>query len=179
MPDGILDGMYEIRQADPATYQQYVRKLSGVFALLKMSWRINETRDKLEEGMLDNPRLGGAEQEVLEIRLARLERERDRFIGEKEQMERHVLPVLQEIVRDYRERQIGAAEAIMGIGKDTGTTGNQFGAQTPMGYALLGSREVHGVRAGQIGQDHGCGRARWWRPGRPWRRRRWLFSTAC
>ncbi|MDE0205878.1 MAG: conjugal transfer protein TraH [Candidatus Tectomicrobia bacterium] len=134
MPDGILDGMYAIRQADPATYQQYVRKLSGVFAILKMSWRINETRDKLEEGMLDNPGLGEAEQEVLEIRLARLERERDRFISEKEQMERHVLPVLQEIVRDYRERQIGAAEAIVGIGKDTATAGNQFGAQTPMGY---------------------------------------------
>ena len=134
MPDGILDGLYEIRQADPATYEQYVRKVSGVFALLKMSWRINETRDKLEEGMLDNPKLGEAEQEVLEIRLARLERERDRFISEKEQMERHVLPVLQEIVRDYRERQLGAAEALVGIGKDTGTTANQFGAQTPMGY---------------------------------------------
>ena len=134
MPDGVLGGMYEIRQADPATYQQYVRKLSGVFALLKMSWRINETRDKLEEGMLDNPKLGEAEQEVLEIRLARLERERDRFISEKEQMERHVLPVLQEIVRDYRERQLGATEALLNIGKDTATVGNQFGAQTPIGY---------------------------------------------
>ena len=134
MPDGVLDGMYEIRQADPAMYQQYVRKLSGVFALLKMSWRINETRDKLEEGMLDNPRLGEAEQEVLEIRLARLERERDRFISEKEQMERHVLPVLQEIVRDYRERQLGATEALLNIGKDTATVDNQFGEQTPIGY---------------------------------------------
>ena len=134
MPDGILNGMYEIRQADPATYQQYVRKLSGVFALLKMSWRINETRDKLEEGMLDNPQLGEAEQEVLEIRLARLERERDRFLSEKEQMERHVLPVLQGIMSDYRERQLGAAEALLNIGKDTATVGNRFGAQTPMGY---------------------------------------------
>ena len=134
MPDGILDGMYEIRQADPAMYQQYVTKLSGVFALLKMSWRINETRDKLEEGMLDNPELGEAEQEVLEIRLARLERERDRFLSEKEQMERHVLPVLQEIVRDYRERQLGAAEALLNIGEDTTTVGNQFGRQTPIGY---------------------------------------------
>ena len=134
MPDGILNGMYEIRQADPAVYQQYVRKLSGVFALLKMSWRINETRDKLEEGMLDNPQLGEAEQEVLEIRLARLERERDRFLSEKEQMERHVLPVLQGIMSDYRERQLGAAEALLNIGKDTATVGNQFGAQTPMGY---------------------------------------------
>ena len=134
MPDGILDGIYEIRQSDPAMYQQYVTKLSGVFALLKMSWRINETRDKLEEGMIDNPQLGEAEQEVLEIRLARLERERDRFISEKEQMERHVLPVLQEIMRDYRERQLAAAEAIVGIGKDTSTVDNQFGEQTPIGY---------------------------------------------
>ena len=134
MPDGILEGLYEIRQADPALYQQYVSKVSGVFALMKLSWQINETRDKLEEGMLDNPELGEAEQEVLEIRLARLERERDRFISEKEQMERHVLPVLQEIVRDYRERQLGAAEALVGIGKDTGLMDNQFGEQTPIGY---------------------------------------------
>ena len=134
MPDGILQGLYEIRQADPATYQQYVSKVSGVFALMKLSWRMNETRDQLEEGMLDNPELGEAEQEVLEVRLARLERERDRFISEKEQMERHVLPVLQDILRDYRERQLGAAEAIVGIGKDTTTLDNQFGEQTPIGY---------------------------------------------
>ena len=134
MPDGILQGLYEIRQADAATYQQYVSKVSGVFALMKLSWRINETRDQLEEGMLDNPELGEAEQEVLEVRLARLEHERDRFIREKEQMERHVLPVLQEIIRDYRERQLGAAEAIVGIGKDTTTVDNQFGEQTPIGY---------------------------------------------
>ena len=134
MPDGILEGLYDIRQADPAVYQQYVRKVSGVFALLKMSWRINETRDLLEEGMLDNPDLGDAEQEVLEIRLARLERERDRFIGEKEMMERHALPVLQAIIRDHRERQLAASEALLNIGKDMATVDNQFGAQTPIGY---------------------------------------------
>ena len=134
MPDGVLEGLYEIRQADPATYQQYVRKVSGVFALLKMSWRINETRDLLEEGMLDNPELGEAEQEVLEIRLARLERERDRFVGEKEMMERHALPVLQAIIRDHRERQLAASEALLNIGNDTAIAANQFGAQTPIGY---------------------------------------------
>ena len=134
MTDGILEGLYEIRQADAALYQQYVSKVSGVFALMRLSWRINETRDKLEEGMLDNPELGEAEREVLEIRLTRLERERDRFISEKEQMERHVLPVLQAIVRDYRERQLGAAEAIVGIGKNLTTVDNRFGRQTPIGY---------------------------------------------
>ena len=134
MPDGILAGLYDIRQTDPAVYQQYVRKVSGVFALLKMSWRINETRDMLEEGMLDNPDLGEAEQEVLEIRLARLERERDRFISEKEMMERHALPVLQAIIRDHRERQLAASEALLNIGKDAATVDNQFGAQTPIGY---------------------------------------------
>ncbi len=134
MPDGILRGLYEIRQADPGSYVQYVSKVSGVFALMKLSWLINETRDKLEEGILDNPQLGEAEQEVMELRLERLLRERDRFISEKEQMERHALPVLREIVRDYRERQLGAAEALLNIGKDTATVGNQFGAQTPIGY---------------------------------------------
>ena len=134
MPDGILKGLYEIRQADPESYQQYVTKVSGVFAILKLSWLTNETRDFLEEGMLDNPELGEAEREVMELRMERLLRERDRFLSEKEQMERHALPVLREIVRDYRERQLGAAEAIVGIGKDTSTVGNQFGEQSPIGY---------------------------------------------
>ena len=134
MPDGILEGLYEIRQSDPAMYQQYVRKVSGVWALLKMSWRINETRDLLEEGMLDNPDLGEAEQEVLEIRLARLERERDRFISEKEMMERHALPVLQAIMRDYRERQLAASEAFLGLGEDVGHAENRFGEQNMLGY---------------------------------------------
>ena len=134
MPDGILQGLYEIRQADPAMYQQYVTKVSGVFALLKLSWQINETRDKLEEGMLDNPKLGEAEREVLEIRLARLERERARFISEKEMMERHALPVLQEIMRDYRERQVAASAALLGLREDVSHAENRFGAQNMLGY---------------------------------------------
>ena len=60
--------------------------------------------------------------------------ERDRFVGEKEMMERHALPVLQAIIRDHRERQLAASEALLNIGKDTAIADNQFGAQTPIGY---------------------------------------------
>ena len=83
--------------------------MGGAFAMLKLSWKVSETRDLLEEGKIGNAQLSEAEMEIMEARLNRLERERDRFIGEKELMERHALPIMREVLAHRREQQEKAA----------------------------------------------------------------------
>ena len=134
MPHGVLQGLHDIRQVDPTAYAAYRDKLAGTFTMLGLSWRVNELRDLLEEGMLDNTELSEAEEDIIKARLARLERERDRFISEKELTERHALPVLQAILADARQRQQAAGGVMVAAGVDTATSDNQFGAQHPMGY---------------------------------------------
>jgi len=134
MPDAVLRGLWDIRDSDPAAYRGYLGKLASNMALVKVSWKVNQTRDELEEGTIDNPNLDEASQEILELRLKRLMRESARFISEKERAERHVLPVMQEILADRRERQLAASEAGLIAGIDTGTAVNRFGAQNLMGY---------------------------------------------
>ena len=134
MPDGILRGLYEIRQSDPAAYQDYLDKMSGTFAMLKLSWKVNETRDLLEEGKIDNTQMSEAELEILEARLARLMRERDRFVSEKELMERHALPIMREILADYRERQAGAGEVMLSSGVGRLLPESLLGRQLGLGY---------------------------------------------
>ena len=134
MPHGVLQGLHDIRQVDPTAYASYRDKLAGTFTMLGLSWRVNELRDLLEEGMLDNTELSEAEEDIIKARLARLERERDRFISEKELTERHALPVLQAILADARQRQQAAGGVMVAAGVDATTPDNQFGAQHPMGY---------------------------------------------
>ena len=134
MPYGVLRALHDIKAIDPAAYEGYKDKLAGNFTMLALSWRVGELRDLLEAGMLDNSELSEAETEIIEARLTRLEREQERFIGEKELMERHALPVLQAILQDHRERRQGAGRVMAGAGVDTATTVNRFGAQHPLGY---------------------------------------------
>ena len=134
MPHGVLQGLHDIREVDPAAYASYRDKLAGAFTMLGLSWRVGELRDLLEEGMLDNTELSDAEEAIVKARLARLERERDRFIREKELTERHALPILQAILADARQRQQASGGVMVAAGVDTATPDNRFGAQHPMGY---------------------------------------------
>ena len=134
MPYGVLRALYDIKEIDPMAYAGYRDKLAGNFTMLALSWRVGELRDLLEAGMLDNTELSEAETDIIEARLTRLERERDRFIGEKELLERHALPVMQAILQDYRERKQGAGRMMAGVEVDTATPANRFGAQHPLGY---------------------------------------------
>jgi len=134
MPDAVLRGLWDIQQTDPAAYNDYLAKMGGTLAMLKLSWKVNETRDLLEEGKIGNTQLSDAEMEIMEARLNRLVRERDRFIGEKELMERHAMPVMQAILTDQRRLQQESAGAAVIAGIDTGTAGSRFGAQSVMGY---------------------------------------------
>ena len=134
MPDAVLRGLWDVQQADAAAYNDYLAKLGGAFAMLKLSWKVNETRDLLEEGTIDNTRLSDAELDILRARLERLVRERDRFIGEKELMERHALPIMHAVLADQRRLQGESMGAAVVAGVDTGAAANRFGAQNALGY---------------------------------------------
>ena len=134
MPHGALRALYNISLESPEAYEQYAHKLAGAMTLLKMSWKTNEATDKLEEGMQDNPELDEPTMEVILGRLARLQRERERFISEKELADRHVAPVLDAIFDDNRILQMQATRAGLLAGLDPGAAANRFGAQNPMGY---------------------------------------------
>ena len=134
MPDAVLRGLWDIQQTDPAAYNDYLAKMGGAFAMLKLSWKVNETRDLLEEGKIGNTQLSEAEMEIMEARLNRLERERDRFIGEKELMERHALPIMREVLAHQQEQEDRATGVALAAGVDSTTAANRFGLQTPMGY---------------------------------------------
>ena len=134
MPDAVLKGLWDIKQSDLAAYEDYVAKLAGNLTMLRLSWKVHETRDFLEEGTIDNTQLSEAELEIMEARLNRLMRESERFISEKALAERHLLPIMSEIVSNRRERQIAAFEAMLGADVDSGTPANRFGAQNPLGY---------------------------------------------
>ena len=134
MPDAVLRGLYDIWDTDPAAYDDYLAKMGGTLAMLKLSWKVNETRDLLEEGKIGNTQLSEAEMEIMDARLNRLERERDRFIGEKELMERHALPIMREVLAHRREMRERAAAAALMAEHDTSAAVNRFGRQLPLGY---------------------------------------------
>ena len=134
MPDAVLKGLADIRREDQAAYESYRGKLAGNLVMLRLSWKVHETHDLLEEGTIDNTKLSEAELELMEARLNRLMRESDRFISEKAMAERHLLPIMQEIVADRRERQIAATTAGLAASDDPAVAGNRFGTQNALGY---------------------------------------------
>ena len=134
MPDAVLRGIYDIGQIDPAAGGDYMGKLASNIALVKLSWKVNETRDQLEEGTIDNPNLDEPSQEILALRLKRLMRESERFIREKETAERHVLPVMREVLAHRQEQLALAAGAVQVADTNTTSVPERFGIQLPLGY---------------------------------------------
>ena len=134
MPYGVLEALWTMEQTDPPAYNEYRAKLAGTFTMLGLSWRINELRDLLEEGMLDNTKLSEAEQDIIRARLERLASESDRFVSEKELTERHALPLLQAILDDDRERGDAAGTALVSVSHGTSAPASRFGDQLPLGY---------------------------------------------
>ena len=134
MPHGALRALSDISLGSPEAYELYAHKLAGAMTLLKMSWKVSEGLDKLEEGMLENPDMDEPGMEVIRARMARLERERERFVSEKELADRHVTPVLEAIFGDHKRMRLEAAGAGLGAGLNASMPGNQFGAQNALGY---------------------------------------------
>ena len=134
MPHGALRALYDISIESPEAYELYAHKLAGAMTLLKMSWKTREALDELEEGMMTNPDMDEPSMETIRLRMARLERERERFVSEKELADRHVTPVFEAIFGDHKRMKLEAAGAGLVAGVDTSTAGNRFGAQNALGY---------------------------------------------
>ena len=134
MPYGVLRSLDRIRRADPAAYQDHLGKMGNAFTLLRLSWRVNELRDQLEEGMQSNTRLSEAEIDIIKGKLGRLLIERDRLVSEKELAERHALPILRAVLDDDQRRREMAALTALGAVPDLALQDNQFGGQNAMGY---------------------------------------------
>lgn len=134
MPYGVLRALHQLRETDPQAYANYEEKVAAVFTMLRLSWQVNELRDLLEEGVLDNPQLSEAEVEMIRSRLVRLERERDRFFREQEQLDHHARPLLQQILADFEARGNMARGHAVGVGGNRTTGPARFGDQTPMGH---------------------------------------------
>lgn len=134
MPDSTLRALWDIGQVDPAAQADYTGKLAASMALVKLSWKVGETRDLLEEGMIYNVELDEAEQEIMELHMGRLMQESERFVKEKIRAERHVLPVVRAIAAHRQEQlqQVVGAPLIADSG--TSQPANRFGLQNPMGY---------------------------------------------
>ena len=136
MPDAVLRGLWDIQQGDPAAYNDYLAKMGGTLAMLKLSWKVNETRDLLEEGKIGNTQLSDAEMEIMEARLNRLVRERDRFIGEKKRSSWSDMPCPS---CGDPDRPTAAPAGVDGGGghrlvPTRVRQGSRFGAQSVMGY---------------------------------------------
>ena len=139
-----------------AAYAGYRDKLAGNFTMLALSWRVGELRDLLEAGMLDNTELSEAEADIIKARLARLERERDRFISEKELVERHAVPVLQAILQDHRERKQGGAPHDGRRRGGYGDHGQPLRRPAPPGLRILTSDQWPVTRADHDEEERQC-----------------------
>lgn len=135
MPGGVLISLAGLRDTDAIAYDAYRNKLAGNLALVKLNWKVHELQDHLDEGMLTNTELGEAERDVIVQRQARLRREMRRVVQEKELAEAHVLPVMENVLRDHELEQRRAARRGMQAPPDTSVSGNQWGAQNPLGYS--------------------------------------------
>ena len=134
MPDGVLLGIHEIGEEDPAAGGDYMGKLASNIALLKLEWKVNETADHLEHGTINNANLDEASQEMLDLQLVRLNRAKQRFIREKETAERHLLPVMREVMAHRQEVRDRATNAALAAADDPSVAGKRFGAQNALGY---------------------------------------------
>ena len=134
MPHGALHALCDISNQSYEAYNLYAHKLAGAMTLVKMSWKIGEALDELEEGMMANPDMDEPGMEVIRTRMARLERERERFVSEKELADRHVVPVFEAIFGDHKRMLLESAGAGLTAGVDTSLPGNRFGAQNALGY---------------------------------------------
>ncbi len=135
MPGGVLVSLAGLKKVDGLAYEAYRDKLASNLALVKLNWKVSELQDRLDEGMLTNTELGEAERQVIVQRQERLRREMRRLVREKELAEKHVLPVMQSVMRDHESQQRAAARRGMRSPADTSTSGNRWGMQNPLGYS--------------------------------------------
>ena len=104
MSGAVVAALADMRGNDPVAYGAYRNKLADTMALVRLNWKVHELQEHLDESMLTNPELGEPEKEVIEARRERLRQELKRLVEQKEMAERHVLPVMESLLADHREK---------------------------------------------------------------------------
>ena len=135
MSGSVITALADMRGNDPVAYGAYRNKLADTMALVRLNWKVHELQEHLDDSMLTNPELGQPEKEVIEARRERLRQELRRLVEQKEMAERHVLPVMESLLADHRERQRHAAGRGLRAPADLGTTDNRWGRQNGLGYS--------------------------------------------
>ena len=135
MSGSVITALADMRVNDPAAYGAYRNKLAGTMALVRLNWKVHELHEHLDESVLANPELGEPEKEIVQGRQRRLKDELRRVVEHKEMAERHVLPVMENLVADHRESQREAAGRGLRAPADLSVSENQWGRQNTMGYS--------------------------------------------
>jgi hypothetical protein len=108
LPRATLDALAALR-GDPVRYESLRQRLAAALAITRLTWEVRELQDQLAAAEVVNAQLTEEERRLLERRVAAAQRELDRVVQEKETAERHLLPVVDALLREYAAVQTEAA----------------------------------------------------------------------
>jgi hypothetical protein len=109
LPRATLDALAALR-GDPVRYESLRQRLAAALAITRLTWEVRELQDQLAASEVVNAQLTEEERRLLERRVVEAQRELDRVVQEKETAERHLLPVVDTLLREYAAVQSEAAQ---------------------------------------------------------------------
>jgi len=133
LPRAALDALAAL-QADPVRQDTLLQKLATGLALVRLTWEVRELHDQLAAAEIVNAQLTDEQRHVLERRLATLHQELTRVVQEKETAERHVLPVVEELLREHTAVQQEATRIGLQVPTPPAPPPTPFRGQLPSGY---------------------------------------------
>jgi hypothetical protein len=108
LPRATLEALTALR-GDPVRYESFRQRLAAALAVTRLTWEVRELQDQLAAAEVVNAQLTEEERRLLERRVVEAQRELDRVVQEKETAERHLLPVVDTLLREYAAVQTEAS----------------------------------------------------------------------
>lgn len=133
LPRAVLDALAAL-QGDPVRQDTLLQKLATGLALVRLTWEVRELHDQLAAAELVNVQLSDEQRHVLERRLTTLQQELTRVVQEKETAERHVLPVVEALLREHAAVQQEATRIGLQVPPPPAPPPTPFRGQLPGGY---------------------------------------------
>ncbi|MGE3540226.1 MAG: hypothetical protein AB7N91_22655 [Candidatus Tectimicrobiota bacterium] len=133
LPRAVLEALAAL-QTDPVRHESYLQKLATGLAIVRLTWEVRELHDQLAAAETVNAQLNDEQRHVLERRLATLQQELARVVQEKETAEKHVLPVLEELLREHAAVQHEATRVGLQVPSAPAPPPTPFRGQVPGGY---------------------------------------------